>query len=71
MREWAKQQGCWHAFKSRQLEYREHLDEIRVSIEDAHTNVRNAPSDKSIASSTAPSMASASFNMSSRFSCPV
>ena len=48
MSEWAKQQGCWHAFKSRQLEYGEHLDEIRVSIEDARTNVREARSDKSI-----------------------
>ena len=42
MAEWAKQQGCWHAFKSRQLEYGEHLDEILVSIEDARTNVREA-----------------------------
>jgi hypothetical protein len=48
MSEWAKQQGCWHAFKSRQLEYGENHDEIRVPVEDARTNVREARSNKSI-----------------------
>ena len=48
MSEWAKQQGCWHAFKSRQLEYGEDLDEIRVSIDDARANMRESRSDKSI-----------------------
>lgn len=48
MSEWAKQQGCWHAFKSRQLEYGSDFDEILVSVEDARTNVREARVDQTI-----------------------
>ncbi len=49
MSEWAKQQGCWHAFKSRQLDYSEGFDDIRVPVEDARSSVREARGEKSIA----------------------
>jgi hypothetical protein len=48
MGEWAKKQGCWHAFKSRQLEYGADFDEILVPVEDARTNVREARVDQTI-----------------------
>jgi hypothetical protein len=48
MSEWAKQQGCWHSFKSRDLEYGERFDNVRISIEDSQSNKREARVDSSL-----------------------